>query len=234
MTGTVLVIIPTYNEAENIGGLLVELLALPLPLSILVVDDNSPDGTAHIAQQMIPGSERIHVIHRTGKLGLGSAYLEGFGYALSRGYEFIITMDADFSHDPKRIPFLVAAMQYSDVAVGSRYRHEGGVRDWPWYRQLLSWGANVLARICLGSGVHDWTSGFRCYRREALASLSLERMVSQGYSCLVELLVACETGGWKLTEVPIVFVDRRHGKTKISQWEVYKGAWTLLRLWIRR
>ena len=234
-TGKVLAILPTYNEAENIETLIRELLNLPLPLSVLVIDDNSPDGTASIAQELGRSSGRVQVIRRTGKMGLGSAYLEGFRYALAKGHEFILTMDADFSHDPKRIPFLVAAMGQADVAVGSRYGHpEGGVRDWPWYRKMLSWGANILARSCLGCGVRDWTSGFRCYRREVLASLPLDRMMSQGYSCLVELLDAVQAQGWKIAEVPIVFVDRRRGKTKISQWEVYKGAWTLLRLWARR
>jgi len=229
-----LVVIPTYNERENIESLIRELLVQPLSLSVLVVDDGSPDGTGEIVERLARESSNVLVLHRAGKLGIGSAYLEGFRYGLAHGYDFIMTMDADFSHDPKRVLALVNAMAETDVAIGSRYRNGGAIRQWPWSRKVLSRGANVLAKVWLGLKANDCTAGFRCYRRDVLASLKLEEIRSQGYSCLVELLFECQAHGWRTAEVPIVFIDRQFGKTKISQWEVYRGMWTLLRLGSKR
>ncbi len=230
----VLVVIPTYNERDNIAALLTALLALPLRLTVIVIDDNSPDGTADIAQRAADASGRVVVLRRPGKLGIGSAYLEGFRYGLAHGFEVIVTMDADFSHDPQRLPGLVEAARHADVVVGSRYCNGGAIRQWPLGRRVLSAGANTLARLCLGLTVRDCTSGYRCYRRDVLASFDLARIRSQGYSCLVELLFECEANAWKIVEAPIELVDRKFGVTKISRREVYKGAWTLMKLGMRR
>lgn len=229
-----LLVIPTYNERDNIELLIRELVALPVPITVLVVDDNSPDGTGLFVQQLGKEFPNVKVLHRPGKQGIGSAYLAGFRYGIENGYAFIMTMDADFSHDPKRIPALIAAMDLADVAIGSRYGNGGAIRQWPLSRRLLSRGANLLAKASLGLHSNDCTGGFRCYRRTVLESIRLDKIKSQGYSCLVELLFACERSGCRVTEIPIVFVDRQFGKTKISQREVYKGMWTLLRLGLKR
>lgn len=232
--GRTLVVIPTYNERENIERLIRELLAVSASLAVMIVDDASPDGTGRIAQRLADDTGRAIVHHRPGKLGIGSAYLDGFRQGLTLGYEFIMTMDADFSHDPQRVPSLLEGMTDADVVIGSRYRRGGAIRQWPLSRRVLSRGANSLAKVCLGLQANDCTSGFRCYRRDVLASLQLDQIKSQGYSCLVELLFACQARGWRIAEVPISFVDRQFGRTKISQREVYRGAWTLLRLGARR
>lgn len=229
-----LVVIPTYNERDNIQTLIRELVALPVPITVLVVDDNSPDGTGKLVEQLGEAFPNVKVLHRAGKQGIGSAYLAGFRYGIENGYPFIMTMDADFSHDPKRVPALIVATDHADVVIGSRYCNGGAIRQWPVSRRILSRGANGLARALLGLHSNDCTGGFRCYRRSVLESIQLDKIQSQGYSCLVELLFACERNGCRVAEVPIVFVDRQFGKTKISQKEVYKGMWTLLRLGFKR
>ena len=230
----ILVVIPTYNERDNIASLIRTLLALPLRLTVMVIDDNSPDGTADIAQRLADASGQVVVLRRPGKLGIGSAYLAGFRYGLAHVFEAVVTMDADFSHDPQRLPGLVEAARHADVGVGSRYCSGGAIRQWPLGRRMLSAGANTLARLCLGLTVRDCTSGYRCYRRDVLASFDLARTRPHGYSCLVELLFECEANAWKIVEAPIELVDRKFGVSKISHKEIYKGAWTLVKLSVKR
>lgn len=223
-------IIPTYNERENLPSLVQQLLAVELELSIIVVDDNSPDGTGDLAEDLSCRHERIHVIHRPGKLGLGTAHLAGFRYALNAGAQRIVTMDADFSHHPRYVPHLVAANDTYDIVIGSRYVPGGGTKNWPWIRVLLSWGANMFARTTLGLEAHDCTAGFRCYRRQVLETLDLGAILSDGYSFLLELIYECQVQGWRIGEIPIVFVDRQQGASKISKQEIYKAAYTVVRL----
>ncbi|NDJ35488.1 MAG: polyprenol monophosphomannose synthase [Chloroflexi bacterium] len=232
-----MVVVPTYNEKENIIRLVPMLLELPLDIGVIVVDDNSPDGTGALADSLAedhPG--QVHVIHREGKLGLGTAYLAGFRYALGQpDTERVMTMDADFSHHPQYIPAMVErSTQGYDLVIGSRYVPGGDTPDFPWYRVVLSWGANTFARFMLGLQARDATAGFRCYRREVLESLPLDTIFSSGYSFLVEMLFLVQYAGYRVGEVPIVFRDREFGKSKISQTEVAKAVYTVMRLFVRR
>jgi dolichol-phosphate mannosyltransferase len=224
------VIIPTYNESENLERLARLILDLPLGPEVIVVDDNSPDGTGQIADRLAAEDGRMHVIHRPGKLGLGTAYVAGFRRALSLGVECIITMDADFSHHPRYIPVLVAHSNGAQVVVGSRYVQGGGTRYCSLKRRLLSRGANGFARLMLGLEARDCTAGFRCYRRRALEAIDLDAILSDGYSFLVEMLYQCQRRGYRIAEVPIIFEDRRHGVSKISRQEIFKAIYTVLRL----
>ena len=228
------VIIPTYNESENIERLVRLILALPLELSVIVVDDNSPDGTGQIADRLVAEDERVHVIHRPGKLGLGTAYVAGFQQALQLGAECIVTMDADFSHHPCYIPALVSHSNGAQVVVGSRYVPGGGTRYCSLKRRLLSRGANGFARLMLGLEARDCTAGFRCYRRKALEAIDLQAILSNGYSFLIEMLYQCQRRGYRTCEIPIIFEDRRHGVSKISHREIFKAICTVLRLVWRR
>jgi dolichol-phosphate mannosyltransferase len=225
-----LVVIPTYNERENISDLAGKITVLNGEFFVLVIDDNSPDGTASIVQELERKSDRIRLLSRPSKQGLGSAYLEGFRFAIRNGFEHIVTMDADFSHDPCMLESLVKASLRQDVVIGSRYTDGGGIENWPWYRRQLSHRSNQLARCILGREIHDWTSGYRCYRRHVLEKLPLEEIRSNGYSFLVEILAGCLRRGYRIAEVPITFADRRFGKSKLSRREIYKGALTLLKL----
>ena len=230
------VIVPTYNESENIKALVTQLLALPTGILVIVVDDNSPDGTGEIADRLAeenPG--RIEVIHRAGKLGLGTAYIAGFKRALAGGADLICTMDADFSHNPRYIPDMVAKIdQGYDLVIGSRYVPGGGSRGCTFDRKLLSWGANAFARTVLGLRAHDTTAGFRCYRREVLESVQLDEIKASGYSFLIEMLHRVRRRGWQVGEVPIVFENRRLGTSKISRNEITRAMGTVLRLgWAR-
>lgn len=233
---TARVIVPTYNEKENLEPLVQQLLAQPLDLGVIVVDDNSPDGTGNIADRLATEHpSRIQVIHRAGKLGLGTAYIAGFRRALDEGADFIITMDADFSHPPEKIPEMVAkAQQGYDLVIGSRYVRGGRAVECTLPRKALSWGANAFARTLLGLKAHDTTAGFRCYRREVLASIALDQIFSSGYSFLMEMLYMVQRGGWRVGEVPIVFCNRQQGVSKISRNEIYKALYTVLRLFRRR
>ncbi len=231
---TIAVIIPTYNERENLPSLVHALLALPFPLRIIVVDDHSPDGTGEIADRLARETGRVHVIHRPAKQGLGTAYAAGFRHALKLGVDCIVTMDADFSHDPQYLPALIQQSHKYDLVIGSRYVPGGAVRLWSWQRRLLSWGANTIARLALGLCVHDCTAGFRCYRREALAAIDLDAIKADGYSYLIEMLFQCQARGLTIGEVPIIFSDRRRGASKISRQEIFKAGITVLRLmWAR-
>jgi len=226
------VIVPTYNERENIESLARQLLALPVDLQVVIVDDNSPDGTGALADGLAaahPG--RVSVVHRAGKLGLGTAYVAGFRRALADGADWVLTMDADFSHHPRYVPALLERAEAgSDLVIGSRYVRGGGTRGCTVPRILLSWGANAFARAMLGLRAHDATAGFRCYRREVLTSVDPASIRSSGYSFLIEMLYRAQRRGWRVAEVPIVFDNRRLGQSKISRSEIVRALQTVLRL----
>jgi glycosyltransferase involved in cell wall biosynthesis len=227
--------LPTYNEVENIEQLVPQVLALPGDLRVLVVDDNSPDGTGALADRLASAQpDRVDVIHRSGKLGLGTAYLAGFRKALALGAGAVLTMDADFSHHPRYIPELVARLAQADLVIGSRYVPGGRAVDSPFSRRLLSQGANSIAHGLLGLHARDVTAGFRLYRREVLAALPLDRIFSSGYSFLIELLYLVERRGWRVAEVPILFRDRTLGRSKISRAEIFRALYTVARLTYRR
>ena len=224
------VVVPTYNENQNIDALLKALLALPSRVDVLVVDDGSPDGTGRRVDEWVSREPRVGVIHRPKKLGLGTAYIAGFTRALSGGYEAVIGMDADFSHRPSYIPDLIAKAEEFDLVIGSRYVEGGGTSGWGFHRRLLSKGANVFARSMLGLPVRDSTAGFRCYRAETLRKIDFATVLAEGYSFLVEMLFRVVRNGGRVAEIPIVFEERRHGRSKISRAEVFKAIATVLRL----
>lgn len=230
------VIVPTYNEADNLDDLLTQLLSLPVNLGVIVVDDNSPDGTGKKADQWsLREPDRVHVVHRPGKMGLGTAYISGFRLALDKlKVQQIMTMDADFSHNPRYIPSMIKMSEQKDVVIGSRYVEGGGSLNCTWKRIWLSKIANFIARGLLGLQARDTTAGFRLYRRQVLESIPLEQIFSSGYSFLVEMLFMCQRRNWQIGEVPIIFEDRRKGSTKISRNEVIKAQYTVLRLLARR
>ncbi|MCA9990980.1 MAG: polyprenol monophosphomannose synthase [Ardenticatenaceae bacterium] len=231
----VYVIVPTYNEADNIEDLLAQLLALPVALGVVVVDDNSPDGTGQLVDKWAaehPG--RVVPLHRPGKLGLGTAHIAGIKQALALGASRLITMDADFSHNPRYVPAMLELGQSKHVVIGSRYVSGGGSRNCTWKRIWLSKAANFYARTMLGLKARDATAGFRLYRREAIESIPLDEIFSSGYSFLIELIFMCQRRGWQIGEVPIIFEDRRKGQTKISRQEILKAQYTVLRLFMRR
>jgi dolichol-phosphate mannosyltransferase len=214
---SVVVVLPTYNEAENIERLLVALRESVPQATLLVVDDSSPDGTGRIADECAASSSQIEVVHRAGKEGLGSAYRHGFAWALERGFDVIVSMDSDFSHDPKSVPDLLAAVEAgADAAVGSRYVSGGGTRDWPLHRRLLSRWGNLYTGWILGVEVRDCTSGFRAYRGPALGEIAPQTTKAEGYAFLTELVLRLRRRGFRVTEVPITFVDRRYGTSKMS------------------
>ena len=225
-----IVIIPTYNEAENVPPLVERILGLEEDVDVLIVDDNSPDGTGDVADAIARETPRVQVIHRPRKLGLGTAYTAGFMRALDLGRERIITMDADFSHNPRYIPTLLRLTNDHDLAIGSRYVPGGGVRLWGWHRRLLSRGANLFARTLLGLHAHDCTAGFRCYRSHVLETVDPRTIRADGYSYLLEMLWRVQKAGFSITETPIVFTDRRRGASKISQAEILHAAGTVFRL----
>lgn len=230
----VCVIIPTYNERENITELVTRILALDIGARVIIVDDNSPDGTGDIAEELARQNPRVDVIHRPGKLGLGAAYVAGFKQGLAAGADRLITMDADFSHDPAYIPALVALADHFHITIGSRYVPQGGVHNWELRRRFLSWGANAFARTLLGLQANDCTAGFRCYHREVLENIDLDHIFSNGYSFLVELLFRCQRRGFTVGEIPIIFANRTRGQSKISQREIYKAMYTVIRLFASR
>ena len=214
---SIVVVLPTYNEAQNIERLLSALRQSVPEATLLVVDDASPDGTGRLADACAAQSDLIHVIHRSGKEGLGSAYRHGFGWAIERGYDTIVSMDSDFSHDPAAVPALVAAVnQGADAAIGSRYVPGGGTRDWPLHRRLLSRWGNLYTAGILGVKVRDCTSGFRAYRSSALSDIAPQTTRAEGYAFLTELVLRLHRRGFRITEVPITFVDRRYGTSKMS------------------
>ena len=227
-----LVVVATYNERENIAALLSQILENAGGCHVLVVDDNSPDGTGEIAQAMALHDARIEVLERPSKLGLGTAYMAGFQHALAHGYERVLTMDADFSHHPRHLPAILAraAEPGVDMVIGSRYVKGGGVVGWPLYRRVLSFGANTFARTLLRLRSHDCTGAYRCYSRQVIEELDRDSVVSHGYSALIELLWHFERAGYRIAEVPITFVDRELGESKVSRAEITRGLTTVIRL----
>ena len=225
-----LIIVPTYNERDNIDPLLERLLALPFGLDVLVVDDGSPDGTADRVKAWMAKSPRVHLLQRPGKMGLGSAYRDGFRYALENGAEFIFEMDADFSHDPDAIGDFLEAAKDADVVLGSRYLHGVTVVNWPLSRLILSYSANVYTRVITGLPVADATGGFKCFRRRALEGVALDRVKTEGYGFQIEMSFRCWRKGLRLKEIPIMFVDRRAGVSKMNKKIIVEAAWLVWKL----
>jgi dolichol-phosphate mannosyltransferase len=226
-----LVIVPTYNERENIARLIERVLSQDRRLEILVVDDGSPDGTAAIVQDIIDHEPRVHILRRPKKLGLGTAYLAGFKWALEQGYDCVFEMDADFSHDPNHLPEFLSAIQNADLVLGSRYR-DGRVTvvNWPISRLLLSYFANVYARFVTGLNVWDATGGFKCFRRNVLEAIDLTAVRSNGYAFQIEMSFRAFKRGFRIAEIPIVFVDRTEGTSKMSKAIVREAIWMVWRL----
>jgi dolichol-phosphate mannosyltransferase len=226
-----LVIIPTYNEAGNLPTLAPQILSQDPCLEILIVDDASPDGTGELASAMATNEPRLHVLKRSGKLGLGTAYLAGFTWALERGYDLVFEMDADFSHDPVHLKDFLKAAEGADLVLGSRYL--GGkvtVVNWPMGRLLLSYCANIYARWITGLRIWDLTGGFKCFRRGVLEAIDLPRVRSNGYAFQIEMSVRAWRKGFKLKEIPIVFVDRTEGQSKMNKAIVREAVWVVPRL----
>jgi dolichol-phosphate mannosyltransferase len=225
MPDKALVIIPTYNEIENLPRIVPEVLAQDERLDILVVDDGSPDGTGTLADTLAAKEPRIHVLHRQKKEGLGRAYLAGFQWALQHDYEFIFEMDADFSHDPKFLPGFLEAIEDADLVLGSRYKDGVNVINWPMSRLLLSKGANLYAHFVTGLPLTDSTGGFKCFRRKVLETLHLDAVHSNGYAFQIEMSFRAWKRGFKIVEIPIVFVDRVEGDSKLSKKIVREAIW---------
>jgi dolichol-phosphate mannosyltransferase len=228
-----LVVVPTYNEADNVPQLLPTVLGLGDHFSVLIVDDGSPDGTAKLVKEMQKTEPRIHLIERAGKMGLGTAYVAGFKYALANGFDFVFEMDADFSHDPQELPRLLEKAQTYDLVIGSRYISGVNVVNWPLRRLILSYGANVYTRIITGMPVRDATGGFKCFRRKVLESIDLDAIHSNGYAFQIEMNFKSWRKGYKIHEIPIVFTDRRIGISKMSKNIIYEAVWMVWKLKIK-
>jgi dolichol-phosphate mannosyltransferase len=210
------VVIPTYNEKENVRPLTDAVLAQDTGIQILFVDDNSPDGTGTLIDDLVATNERVHVLHRPGKRGLGSAYREGFKVALALGADYLLEMDADFSHDPGTLPLFLTAIRENDLVIGSRYLNGVSVVNWPIRRLMLSYCASVYTRLVTGLQVRDCTSGFKCFRRSTIEAIDLSRVTSDGYSFQIEMNYRCMEKGFRITEIPIIFIDRHAGSSKMS------------------
>ena len=229
----VLVIIPTYNEAANIPRLLPAVLGQGQDVQVLVVDDGSPDGTADLVKAMMNGDGRVHLMQRPTKMGLGTAYVAGFKFAIKESFEYIFEMDADFSHDPAEIPRFLGKAQEYDLVIGSRYINGVRILNWPMQRLLLSYFANVYTRMVTGLPLHDATGGFKCYRKRVLQAIDLDRIKSNGYAFQIEMSYKAWKKGFRLTEIPIVFLDRRSGVSKMSKKIVREALVMLLTLRFR-
>jgi dolichol-phosphate mannosyltransferase len=226
-----LVVIPTYNERVNLPQIIPQILEQDARLEVLVVDDNSPDGTGELADEMAAADPRVHVLHRPGKAGLGKAYLAGFRWALDRGYDLVFEMDADFSHDPKFLPQFLRAAENADLVIGSRYRAGVNVINWPISRLLLSIGANQYARWITGLPITDSTGGFKLFRRRVLEAIDFDRVRSNGYSFQIEMSFRAWKKGFRLVEIPIVFTDRVEGQSKMNKRIVREAIWMVW--WLR-
>jgi dolichol-phosphate mannosyltransferase len=222
-----LVIIPTYNELDNLPKLIPEVLSKDDSINVLIVDDNSPDGTAAFVENEMKNNERIHLIKRSSKQGLGTAYIAGFKYALQKNFELIFEMDADFSHDPKEIPKFLDEINESDLVIGSRYINGVNVINWPMRRLLLSSFANLYTRVITGMPVHDATGGFKCFRRKVLEAIDLDRVTSNGYAFQIEMNFKAWKKGFAVKEIPIIFVDRMKGESKMSK-KIVREAVTMV------
>jgi dolichol-phosphate mannosyltransferase len=229
-----MVVVPTYNERENLEELIPRVLGQHESIEMLVVDDGSPDGTGEYADSVAATDERVHVLHRPGKMGLGSAYVQGFQHALSKDVDLVIQMDADFSHNPDVIPTLIDSVSEHDVAIGSRYITGANVVNWPLQRLFLSYFANVYTHIVTGLPLRDSTGGFKCFRRKVLESIDLDTIRSDGYSFQIEVNFRCWRKGFSIVEIPIVFVDRHSGTSKMSRRIVWEAMWLVWRLRLER
>jgi dolichol-phosphate mannosyltransferase len=226
----ILVGLATYNERQNLPPLVQEILDRLPAAHILVIDDNSPDGTGQLADQLAAADPRVHVLHRAGKLGLGTAILAGMHRAMDDGYDMYISMDADFSHQPQYLPALVQGIDRHDIMIGSRYIPGGGTEGWPLSRKLMSWGVNLLVRMLMRLSPRDCSGGFRCYRVAKLREAHPERMLSRGYSFQQEMLYRCRRAGCRIGETPILFANRREGTSKVNRQEVIRSLTTLILL----
>jgi dolichol-phosphate mannosyltransferase len=231
MTQRALVVVPTYNERTNLPLIVPAILAQSASLEVLVVDDNSPDGTGKVADTLAAADARVHVLHRPGKQGLGKAYLAGFRWALEREYDYILEMDADFSHDPKYLPDLLRAADDTDLVIGSRYQSGVNVINWPMSRLLLSYMANQYARSVTGLPLTDSTGGFKCFRRRVLEAIDFDSVKSNGYSFQIEMSFRAWKKGFRLLEIPIVFTDRVEGQSKMNGRIVREAIWMVW--WLR-
>jgi dolichol-phosphate mannosyltransferase len=229
-----LLIIPTYNEIENIEKMLTRITNSYPDLNVLIIEDGSPDGTADVVKSFQEKHKTIHMIQRTGKQGLGTAYITGFKWALERDYQFVFEMDCDFSHDPDDLPRLLEAAQSNDLVIGSRYIDGIRIINWPFHRLLLSYGASIYTRFITGLNVLDVTGGFKCFTRSALESLNLDRVFSNGYSFQVELNFKVWSKGLKIKEVPIIFTERRDGESKMSGGIVKEAVFAVIMLRVRK
>ena len=231
MAERALVVLPTYNERVNLPLIVPQILEQDSRIEVLIVDDNSPDGTGQLADELAAADSRVHVMHRAEKAGLGKAYLAGFRWALDRGYDLVLEMDADFSHDPKFLGPLLGAAKDADLVIGSRYRAGVNVINWPISRLLLSLGANQYARWVTGLPLTDSTAGFKCFRREVLESIDFEKVRSNGYSFQIEMSFRTWKKGFRLVEIPIVFTDRMEGQSKMNKRIVREAVWMVW--WLR-
>ena len=231
MDEKVLIIVPTYNERENIESLLDRVFEQLPTAHVLIVDDNSPDGTGELADELSRADDRVQVMHRSGKMGLGTAYVAGFRYGLAREYQYLFEMDADFSHDPKYLPGMLAMARGGvDLVLGSRYMPGGGTENWAPWRKILSRGGSTYARTVLGVEVRDLTGGFKCFRRRVLEALDLDAVRSEGYSFQIEMTYRAVCKGFTVGETPIVFVDRREGQSKMSRDIFLEAIWMVWKL----
>jgi len=231
MAERALVVVPTYNEAKNLPFIVPQVLTQDPRLEVLVVDDNSPDGTGALADEMAAADPRVHVMHRPEKNGLGKAYIAGFRWALERDYQFVFEMDADFSHDPRFLTVFLDAIKDADLVIGSRYKTGVNVINWPMSRLLLSIGANQYARWITGLPIEDSTGGFKCFRRQVLEAIDLDRVRSNGYSFQIEMSFRAWKKGFRLVEIPIVFTDRVEGQSKMNKRIVREAIWMVW--WLR-
>jgi dolichol-phosphate mannosyltransferase len=223
--GRVLVVIPTYNEAETLEPVVARLRASVPEADVLVVDDGSPDGTGEIADRLVAADPAVHVLHRTQKAGLGAAYIAGFRWALAEGYDVVVEMDSDGSHAPEELPRLLTALREADLVIGSRWVPGGQIRNWPLYRQVISIGGSTYARVLLRFPVRDSTSGYRAFRRQVLEELKLDEVASQGYCFQIDLAWKTWRSGFRVREVPITFTEREVGRSKMSRAIVIEALW---------
>jgi dolichol-phosphate mannosyltransferase len=229
-----LLIIPTYNEIDNIERIIELVLEQSPVLEILVMDDNSPDGTAAVVKTMMQTQPRIHLIERPSKMGLGSAYVTGFKYALSRDYDYMLEMDADFSHNPEDLPRLLEAAQRYDLVIGSRYSNGVNIINWPFRRLLISYFASKYVRVITGMPIKDPTGGFKCFHRKVLEAIDLDRILSDGYAFQIEMNFRAWALGFRIKEIPIIFTERINGVSKMSRNIVWEAAWMVWHLQLRK
>jgi dolichol-phosphate mannosyltransferase len=229
----ILASLATYNERDNLAPLVTEILAQLPDADVLVIDDNSPDGTGQLADQLAATDPRVRVLHRAGKLGLGTAILTGMRYAMEHGYDYLVNLDADFSHHPRYLPAIMAGMNRNDVMIGSRYVKGGGTENWPLKRRMMSWGVGCLVRVLFRIPARDTSGAYRCYRVSKLRQVRLDKIVSRGYSFQQEVLYRCRKAGCKIGETPIIFADRRAGSSKVNTREAVRSLGTILVLGVQ-